>query len=135
MKHSLWFALWGLLFIICAGLGFIPEPEGILAAAMKTLALCCFLPPAVLAYRAAKEKDRHTLKLVRNLSALSLGLTLVLLILNFLTAFASETLGAALYYILIIVSSPMICSGHWAMTLFLWACLLMVSLGKLRGRD
>ena len=66
-------------------------------------------------------------KLVCNLSALSLGLTLILLVLNFLTALQSEFLGQVLHYTLVIVSSPMICSGHWAMSLFLWACLLIAS--------
>ena len=91
-----------------------------------------FAPPAALLYRAAKEGDSAVLKLVRNLSALWLALTLVLLIVNFLSAFGSEVLGNILYYVLIIVTSPMICSGHWAMSMFCWACLLMVSLRELR---
>lgn len=122
-KKSL-YALWGFLFILCAGLGFIPEPAGALKTLMTLLAIACFLPPAVLLY-CADSADRT---LIRNLSALSLGLSLVLLIANFLSAYASDTLGTILYYILVTVSSPMICSGHWAMSLFLWACLLMASL-------
>ena len=93
-----------------------------------------FLPPALLIHQAGKQSDRHTLLLIRNLSALSLGLTLVLLVLNFLSALGSETLGAVLYGLLVVVSSPMICSGQWALSLFLWACLLMVSLRFLRRR-
>ena len=75
-------------------------------------------------------KEGDTVKLIRNLSALSLSLTVVLLAVNFLTALRSETLGNAVHTVLVIVSSPMVCSGHWAMSLFLWACLLMVSLRK-----
>ena len=37
------------------------------------------------------------------------------------------TMGNALFGVLIVVSSPMVCSGYWALSLFLWACLLMVS--------
>ena len=74
--------------------------------------------------------DRHLLALMRNLSALSLGLTALLLILNFLTAFHSELLGNILHAVLVVVSSPMICSGHWVLSLFLWACLLFASLKK-----
>ena len=133
MNKKLLYALWGCLFILCAGLGFIPEPEGSAQVLLTTLSLLFFLPPAVLLQQAGKHGDLHTVKLIRNLSALSLGLTLVLLILNFLTAFSSETLGKILHYVLTIVSSPMICSGHWAMSLFLWACLLMGSL-KQSGR-
>lgn len=126
------YALWGGLFILCAGLGFIPEPAGAARAALTLLSLAFFAPPAALLYRAGRENNRSTLKLVRNLSALSLGLTLAALVLNFLSALRSEVLGNVLYGVLVIVSSPMVCSGYWALSMFLWACLLMVSLKKLR---
>lgn len=132
MNKKLVFALWGGLFILCAALGFIPEPAGAIRVLLTVLAFGFFAPPAALLYRAAKEGDSAVLKLVRNLSALWLALTLVLLIVNFLSAFGSEVLGNILYYVLIIVTSPMICSGHWAMSMFCWACLLMVSLRELR---
>ena len=134
MNNKFLFALRGGLFILCAGLGFIPEPSGALSILMTILSILFFVPPALLLARAAKGKDVHDLKLIRSLSALSLGLTLALLILNFMSAMASEILGSILYYILVIVTSPMICSGHWAMSLFLWACLLMVSLRALRKK-
>ena len=126
MKKRFLYALWGALFILCAGLGFIPEPEGTLQFILTAASVLFFLPPAMLLHRA----DAADAKLIRNLSSLSLGLTLVLLVLNFLTALRSEFLGQVLHYTLVIVSSPMICSGHWALSLFLWACLLMASLGK-----
>ena len=132
MNKKLLYALWAVFFILCAGLGFIPEPEGTLRALLTFVSLLCFLPPALLLAQAGKQQDALTAKLIRNLAALSLGLTLVLLILNFFTAFASEALGRVLHYVLIIVSSPMICSGHWAMSLFLWACLLVASMKQLR---
>ena len=50
-------------------------------------------------------------------------------------AVGSEALGNVLHYILVVVSSPMIASGHWALSLFLWACLLMVSLKQLRKKS
>ena len=132
MNKNLLYTLWAFLFILCAALGFIPEPEGALQNLMTLAAALFFVPPACLLYRAGRESHRHCLLLIRNLSALSLGLTLVLLILNFFTAFSSEALGLVLYYVLVMVSSPMICSGHWAMSLFLWACLLTGSLGMLK---
>lgn len=134
MSKKWLFALWGGLFALCAGLGFLPEPEGALGVLLTVLALASFLPPAALLYRAVREQDRHTVLLVRNLSGLSLGLTLILLMLNFWSALGSETLGTVLYGLLVVVSSPMICSGHWVMSLFLWACLLMVSLRHSRRR-
>ena len=127
MKRKARYVLWAALFILCAAFGFIPEPEGLTAAALTLVSVIFFVPPALLLYRAEKQD----IQLIRNLSALSLALTLLLLIANFLAAFSSETLGLILHYMLIIVSSPMICSGHWAMSLFLWACLLTASLRQL----
>ena len=123
MNKKLLYMLWAGLFVLCAGLGFIQEPEGSFKIALTCISLVFFVPPAWLLYRG----DVSDAKLVCNLSALSLGLTLILLVLNFLTALQSDFLGQVLHYTLVIVSSPMICSGHWAMSLFLWACLLIAS--------
>ena len=124
MNQKVLFALWGVLFILCAGLGFLPETSGWMTA----LSVIFFLPPALLLYRG----ERNTVLLVRNLSLLSLGVTLVTLILNFVLAVSSETLGNILHSVLTIVSAPMICSGYWVLSLFLWACLLMGSLKLLK---
>lgn len=126
MNKKLLFALWGVLFILCAVVGFLPAFEGGLIPA-----LLFFLPPAVLLYKA----DTETAKLIRNLSALSLGITLVTLVLNFMLALSSEGMGNALYYILVVVSTPMVASGYWVLSLFLWACLLMVSLKKCQKKS
>ena len=127
MKPKILYILWAILFILCAGLGFIPEPGENLQVLMTLLSLLFFLPPAAALYHSGKQQDAAGCLLIRNLSGLSLGLTLILLILNFLTALQSEFMGQVLHYVLVVVSSPMICSGHWAMSLFLWACLLMAS--------
>lgn len=127
MKKSALFALWGGLFILCAGLGFTPEPEGVLGAVLSGLSVLFFLPPALLLIRASREGDSNTLKLLRNLSAASLTATAALLIANFLTLAAPEMLGNLLYTVFIIVTSPMVCSGYWFLPLFLWACLLITS--------
>jgi len=130
MKQKALFLLWAGLFILCAGLGFIPSDSGGLRLLLTGVSLLFFLPPGLLLYRAKREGDSHTRHLVRNLSALSLALTLVLLVMNMLTVLGSDLLGTLLYGMLVIVSSPMVCSGYWALSLFLWACLLMASLQK-----
>ena len=132
MRKKLLTLFWAGLFIVCAGLGFIPEPEGTVKILLTVLSLLFFLPPALLLYNAGRNRDKDTALLIRNLSLLSLGRTVLLLILNFLAVFSSDILGEILHYVLIIVSSPMICCGHWAMSLFLWACLLTDSLRQLK---
>ena len=126
MNKKMLFVLWGVLFVLCAGLGFVPELQGFLKGLMTALSILFFLPPAWLLYKG----DRETVLLIRNLSALSLGVTLVTLILNFVLAVSSEFLGTVLHYVLVVVSAPMICSGYWVLSLFLWACLLMAGLKK-----
>lgn len=124
MTDKTLYIFWGGLFALCAGLGFLPEASW----ATMLVSILFFLPPAMLLRRGKAD----TVKLIRNLSILSLALTAVLLVVNFLTAVRSEALGSLVHCLLVVVSSPMVCSGHWAMSLFLWACLLMVSLRKLK---
>ena len=131
------FVLWGVMFVLCAGLGFVPlngNLTGVVQGLLTAVSVLFFLPPAVLVYRAEKSGDRDTLKLVRNLSLASLVLTLVLLVLNLVAAVGSQLLGNFLHGILVVVSVPMLCSGYWALSLFLWACLLMASLKFLRKK-
>lgn len=125
------FTLWAVLFILCAGLGFIQQPEGFLKGFLVFLAVVFFLPPAMLLYGASREKDLACIRLIRNLSILSLLLTLVTIVLNIVSVMGPMILGDILHSILTIVSAPMICSGNWFLSLFLWACLLMVSLREL----
>ena len=134
MNKKLLFALWGGLFILCAGLGFIPEPTGLWKGMMTALSVLFFIPGALLLNLAKQEKDRQLAATVRNLSAASLGLTLAALVANFLSLAAPGAVGDGLYAILVIVSSPMVCSGYWLLSLFLWACLLVVSLEILKGK-
>lgn len=133
------FLIWAGLYILCAGLGFIPGTSDAVSPGaqgiLTTLSLLFFLPPLYLAHSAKTAGDRDTLKLLRNLSALSLAVTLLTLVANMASALASSWLGELLHIILILVSVPMVCSGYWVVSLFLWACLLMVCLSALRKRE
>ena len=132
MNKKVLFALWGGLYILCAALGFIPEPTGFVKGLLTVLSVCFFLPGGLLLLEAGGRKDRQTLKTVRNLAAASLGLTLAALVANFLSLGAASAVGDALYAVLVILSVPMVCSGYWLLSLFLWACLLILSLDLLK---
>ena len=134
MNKKILFALWGGLFVLCAGLGFIPEATGLLKALLMLLAIGFFVPAFALLKLSADAGDRHTLTLLRNLSALSLAVTVVLLVANFLSVLGSELLGNILHYILIIVSTPMVCGQYWALSLFLWAYLMLACQKALRKK-
>lgn len=132
------FILWGGLYILCAGLGFIPGTSDAVQPGVQGILTCLsllfFLPPMYLAHGAKKAGDGQTLALLRNLAALSLAVTLVVLVMNLLSAMASTWVGDLLHILLILVSAPMVCSGYWAVSLFLWACVLMVCQSALRKK-
>lgn len=130
MKKSSLITVWGIFYIICAGLGFIPEPEGAVRIFLMVISVLFFVPPAILLFDAFSSGDRKTVRLIRRLAALSLGVTLVLLIANFLGALASEWLGSLLHVLLVLCSAPMFCSNYWVLSLFLWAVLLVASMQK-----
>lgn len=127
MKKSSLLALWGILYIICAGLGFIPEPEGGVRVLLLMISLVFFVPPAIVLYDAIRCGDQKTVRLIRLLSAASLGITLLLIILSILTAASGEAVGSVLNVLLVVLSAPMFCSNYWALSLFLWAALLTAS--------
>ena len=103
MNRKFLYTAWAVLFILCAAFGFVPERSGVLQALLTVLSLVFFLPPAMLLYKAA-GKNRKPVGL------LSTG---------------STALGDFLHGVLTVVSAPMLCCGSWALSLFLWACLLI----------
>ena len=123
---------WGVLYALCAALGFVPEPQGALYGLLFMLSLAFFIPPAVLLYRAIPREDLATVRLIRTLSMASLITTLIVLVLNLLSVGGTREVGRLAYYLLIVVSSPMICNQVWFPSLFLWACLMVVSWQQLR---
>ena len=134
MKKQYLFALWGGLFTLCAVLGFISNPGNALQILMTLLSIAFFVPGGLLLWLSAKSGDRDTVLLIRNLSTASLILTALLIVANFFSALGSALVGNILYNILIVVSSPMVCSGYWALSLFLWACLMIASIRILKAK-
>ena len=132
MKNRTLVSIWSGLFLLCAVLGFIPQPEGLVKALLVLCAALFYVPPIWLICRGAKTNDRPLLLLLRNLSAVSLGGTLLVLILNFLCIAAPQWLGDLLYGLLVIVSTPMICSRFWVGSLFVWACVFFFCAQKVK---
>lgn len=128
MSNTVLFALWGGLYVLCAGLGFVAAPGPALRLLMILLSLALFIPPFLL----NRKGNRRTRLLVRNLSLAWLIATAILLPCNFLSVMASETLGNFLHGLLTILSSPLVCSDSWALTIFLWACLFFDARTKLK---
>jgi len=130
MKEKTLYGIWLFLFILCAGLGFIPEPVGFGKAILVMLSILFFLPGILLLVKATRAEDRKTVLRIRRISATSLMLTLALLVANVFSVNAPDIVGDILYGILTVVSAPMICSHYWFLSMFLWACLLIGSLSR-----
>jgi len=127
MSKWILYTAWAMMFVMCAVLGFIPNPKGAYYWIYLAFALLFFVPPAILISEAVKRDDVPELKRIRLISLVSLGLTLLALVLNFLSVSFTAAAGRFVYWVLIIVSSPMICGQIWLVSLFLWGCLLSAS--------
>lgn len=130
---KLWI-IWAAAYVICTVCAFFPVAPGALSGLFLLLSLGFFVPPVFLIYGAVQNRSRKTLKVIRNLSIISLSLTLVMILLNFVAFEASRAWGLVLYWGLILVSTPMICSQVWVVGLFGWAMLLMTSLKFLKKK-
>lgn len=130
MKTKILFALWGCIYALCVGLGTVENPEGLGKVLLVLTSLIFFIPPGCILYEGIRDGKKKQVKAVRITAILSLSLTLVLLVANFLSVSASAQAGGLVYELLILVSAPMVCSQYWVMSLFLWACLLWTTFIK-----
>ena len=128
MKKKILYAVWVFFYLICALISNVEQPDASQSAALTVLSLIFFLPPLILLVDALRDRDRKTLFVLRLLSILSLSLTLAVLVANIAVAGASETVGNVLHQVLIFVSVPMVCSQHFALSMFLWGCLLFATI-------
>ena len=125
-------AIWAGMFILCGVLGFLPAQEGANRVLLVSFAVLFFAAPGRLVWVSLRKKDVGQLKLVRNLSLLSLAGTLILVMANMLSVLGSQALGTTLHYFLGIWSTPMFCGHYWVLSLGLWAALLWGSLLALK---
>lgn len=130
MKERVLYIAWAVLYAICAALGFYGEAEGFGKVLFVLTALIFFLPGIGLLVLGYREKNRKILGRVRTVSIVSLVLTLIFLVANVAVA-AAEATNKVLHVLLVLVSAPMLCGQYWAMSLFLWACLLFATFAKL----
>ena len=130
MREKILYAIWGGLYAVCTVLGFVNGAQGFGKLLLLFTALIFFVPGGILLYDAIQAQDTKALLRLRIISACSLGLTMALLIANILSVSASAAVGEALHGFLVLVSVPMFCSQYWLVSLFLWACLLMLTLYK-----
>ena len=126
LSYKTLYIAWAVMFVLTAALGFaFPEMEnGWGRVGLALIAVLFFLPPGMVLDQAKAAGHRFHVRLVGFLALGSLLLTVVLLALTLISFIWSDALANALYAALVIVSSPMICSNCYAISLFLWGTLL-----------
>ncbi len=134
MKKKPILMTWLGLFVLCAGLGFIPEVRGFGKFLCVAASVAFFIPGGMLLKQSYDRSDWAAIRLVRNLAITSLASTVVVFALNVCSAFLPEIWGNISYGLLIVVSSPMICARYWVLSLFGWACLMYTAIALLRKR-
>lgn len=125
---------WLYMFILCAVLGFIPEPTGFFKFLFVLAAVVFFVPGFALLVKADHREDVRTIRIVRNSSIGALALAVLLILLNFASALMSAVWGKVFYYLLVVLCSPLVCGQYWVLTLFGWACLMVYAISLLRKR-
>lgn len=131
MKQKLIYLLWLFLYIICVGLGTITESIPVLIVFQGLFALLFYVPPVLLAIEGLKEGQRRYLVQIRVISILSLVLTLIFMIANIASVYASEGVGNTLNQLYILVAAPMHCLPYGFISIFLWASLLMFTFPRI----
>ncbi len=134
MKQKLIYLLWLFLYIICAGLGTLEEEILLLQLFQGLFAALFYVPPVLLVVEGLKKR-KYLLQL-RVLSILSLVLTLGFMIAQIASAaYGSEAAGTTLNQLYILVAAPMHCLPYGFISIFLWACLLILTFPRLwRGK-
>ena len=127
-KVGILYGIWAVMYVAAVLLSLLDNVQGGGLVLLNIYAFLFFIPGGILAYWAIREKCRIQLRLLRWVSGVSLGLTVALLVVTFLCVNASVQVGRILYSFLILVSAPMLISYNWAVSLFLWACLLVTTL-------
>lgn len=127
MKEKLLYIAWGVMAVLCIGLGTLETDQLLIQIPQLLIAIVFFVPPGILLYDALEARNRKGILRIRIISILSLVLTMAFLLAFFLTAMHSQEAASWVYEILIVVSCPMVCSQYWLVSLFLWACLLFAT--------
>ena len=130
MKKSTLYYIWLGAFVLCFLLSLIEKPSGPLQVVMTIFSLGFFVPPVCLFVKAKQENDTKSIKTLRKIAIFALALTLLLFVLNIMSLAWSEAFGTFLYYVLTFVSVPAVCCKSWALSLFLWGCLLSATFLK-----
>lgn len=131
-KKSVVYVVWAVWYLICLFLCLGKTPVGWAKAPFVLVGLLFYVPPFYLLWLAKQDKEKKTVAVLRVISIASLAAFAVLYALNILSVNWSVQAGRVLYYLLIVFCAPIMCGQFFVFGLYLWGCILMVTL---KGRN
>lgn len=133
LKEKILYLSWLCMYVLCAGLGTIPETgrNTVGHIVLTILSVLFFIPGTLLLYDGITKDIKRLRVTVRVISLISLILTLSMIILNIVLIRAWETVENLLNDLLILVSAPMYCAYWKGLGPFFWACLFVSSFPRM----
>ena len=127
-KVGILYGIWAVMYVGAVLLSLLDNVQGSGLVLVNIFSFLFFIPGGILAFWAIRQKAAAQLRALRIISAVSLSLTVVLLVISFVCSQASGWMALILNSLLILLSAPLLIAPFWAASLFLWACLLMATL-------
>ena len=131
MKEKILYLFWLAMYIICVGMGTLTERSVFIHILLMVLAIAFYIPGLLLVMEGIKQNSSKILLRVRIISICSLVLSLIFIIANITSVYASSSVGNVLNQVLLIVATPMHCCYYRFISLFLWACLFIGTMPRL----
>ena len=122
MNKRFWIWGWIVMYVACVALG-VFWPASVVS---RLVGVLFFVPPAVLLW----QGDEKLVKWVRIIAIASLTLTMLTIIVLFLTVGSKKDLDHLLEAVLLLVATPLKCFKSWLVSLFGWACLFSGSFAR-----
>ena len=122
-KVAITYGVWIVFYIVAVLLSLVNEPS----LWIRIYSIVFFVPGVMLAVWAAQQQDKVQIKRLRTICITSLVLSTVMLVVSLLTVKAAPQATRIISSIFIIVSEPLWISPSWALSMFLWACILMIT--------
>ena len=131
MKEKILYLFWLAMYIICVGMGTLTERSVFIHTLLMVLAIAFYIPGLLLVIEGIKQNNAKILLRVRIVCICSLVFSLVFIIANIASVYASPVVGNVLNQVLLIVATPMHCCYYRFISLFLWACLFIGTMPQL----
>lgn len=124
MKTKQYWLWWLYLYIFCAVLSFLPEPNGFFKWVFLLLGLVFFVPGIVLVHQADIRDRLQVVKLVKKVSIIALIVDVFMICINIASTLLPDVWGTVLQWMLYVLASPMGCGQSPALTMFGWAFIM-----------